>query len=335
MPDPLRNDEALMATPQSGLGVGMHDIPVDQYHADQLAPEPSLSSSGIKLLINQSPDHFRARHPRLTRFPWYRWPQTDAMKVGTIAHRIILGAGHDYVVLDPADYPTKDGKPGKTLGTAAAKAAVANAEAAGQLVITPETYRDALNATEHMLTLIRRDYPRWDDGASERTVLWRYRLNSGDHIWCRSLLDRFVPSCVCVERDGIHPHIFDPKFTSKPIDDYAIDTTIAHSGWDIQDAFYRIGTESVLGPHVAGKALFTFLLTELFPPFETRAVTVPGIWRDGAFSEIDIAANKFGECLKTGKWPGRSDRYTPLAPPDWLAARRGMLDDIIPGEQIA
>jgi hypothetical protein len=325
-------DSQLPIKKSGGLEAGMHEIPVEMYHADP-APQPSLSASGIKLLIGQSPDHFRARHPRLSPFPWYRWPQSDAMKLGTIAHRIILGAGSEYLVLDPADFLTKDGKPGKTLGTAGAKAAREDAEARGLLVIDPESYRDALNATKNMEALIARDYPRWDSGVSERTMLWQYRLNSGDSVWCRTLPDRFVASCTCVEKSGIHPHVFDPKFTSIPINDYAIDNTIASSGWDIQDAFYTMGVEKIVGDHVKGHVLFTFLVAELFPPFEVRAVTVPENWRQSARGEIDIAANKFGECLASGKWPGRGDRYVPIGPPDWLAARRGMLDEIVAGEE--
>jgi hypothetical protein len=322
-------DSQLPIKKGAGLGVGIHDVPVESYHADDLAPQPSLSNSGIKLIINQSPDHFRARHPRLSPFPWYKWPQTDAMKLGTIAHRIILGAGTDYLVLDPADFPTKDGKPGKTLGTAGAKEAKAKAEAQGMLVIDPESYRDALNATTNMAALIARDYPRWDSGVSERTVLWQYRLNDGSFVWCRNLLDRFVPSCTCAEKSGIHPHIFDPKFTSVPMGDYAIDNTIASSGWDIQDAFYTMGVEKAIGEHVVGHVLFTFLVAELFPPFEVTAVTVPENWRQSARGEIDIAAHKFGEGLATGVWERRRERYVPIGPPDWLAARRGMLDEIM------
>ena len=45
------------------------DISAEAYHADP-APEPSLSSSVAKILVNLSPAHARIAHPRLN--PDYR-----------------------------------------------------------------------------------------------------------------------------------------------------------------------------------------------------------------------------------------------------------------------
>lgn len=313
------------------LGIGIHDgIPAELYHADVLCERPSLSNSIIKILLGQSPAHARDKHPRLTTCPNYEWPQTDAMKVGAVAHAMLLGAGDTYVVFNPADYRTKDGKPCVTLGCADAQQAIATARAAGHIDINQTRYDEATAIVERMRAAILADYPRWDSGKSEVTLLFDYRLNDGATISCRARLDRLVPECVCVESAEPHSHVFDPKFSGKQFSDEYIDKIISLDGWDTQNAFYTVGMEKV--SPTGATPLFTFITGETYPPYQTRFVTIPDYWREEARQDVDKAANLWGACLSGGVWPMRSSRYQATRP-DWISARR-YTDDIATEEEV-
>lgn len=306
----------------------------DAYRRDELDTRPSLNSSVLKVLLGQSPAHARERHPRLTTTPEYDWPETNAMKIGSVAHAILLGVGARYVSFDPAQFLTKKGEPGKTLGSAEAKAAIEAARARGEIDIDKDTHRDAENVADRMLRAITEEYPLWQYGVSESVVLWQYRLNDGTFALCRAQLDRRIDACSCVgpteyriDADEVlhelvreggekHLHIFDCKFTGKSATDDWLDRTIAMDGWDIQDAFYSLGAASVQPLPV----VFTFIVGETYPPYDTRFVTLPESWRSTAKQRVDIGVNRWAQCIDSGIWPGRPRRYEPK-PPEWLAAR--------------
>lgn len=314
----------------------------EAYLRDELDTRPSLNSSVLRVLLNESPRHARDRHPRLTATPKYEWPETNAMKIGTVAHAMLLGAGARYESFNPADFLTKDGKPGTTLGTAEAKAAIAEAQARGCIVIDMNVRRDALSVTERMQAAILQDYPCWPSGESERVILWQYGLNDGTFILCRAMLDRIIERCVCVEDSTEHVHIFDPKFTGKSWSDGAIDRTAASDGWDIQAAFYTIGAEKMYGtgPELVEFPLsekygdeeqsgtesvlvspvrFTFICGETYPPYDTRFVTLSDTWNSLARQRVDDGCNIFGRCVDTGVWPGRTLRHVAEVPA-WMLA---------------
>ena len=308
----------------SELGIGIHpDIAPALYHADGMTAEPSLSSSIIKTLLNQSPEHARDRHPRLTASPSYKWPETDAMRVGNVAHSMLLGAGAKYKTFYPSDYRTAKGEVSKTLGCAEAQAAIAAWNAQGGIDIAEKTLLDATAVTDHMLALIREDYPMWDTGQSEVTLIFEYRLNDQSTITCKARPDRMVENCRCVESNDPHLHLYDPKFSGRLMTDSWIDRTAEADGWGIQDAFYSFGTEKLTG-HTP---LFTFIVGELFPPYTTRFVTLPDGWKQDARSDVDRAANVWGACIKTGVWPNRTPRHYVPTRPAWATDRE--LTDLI------
>lgn len=306
---------------------GLYDsISSEQYHADQFGDAPTLSASVLKVLLNQSAEHARERNPRLATVE-YDWPATDAQKVGSVAHAILLGRGERYWIPNPSDYLTKDGKPSKTMGSAEAQAALADARANGLIDISEKRYGEALAVTAKMSEVIAADYPNWKDGKSEVVLIFEYRLNDGSMILCRAMMDRLVERCVCVEDSVPHVHVFDQKNTGKQASDEWLDKTIALDGWDIQASFYLIGAEKSfrLDPpeSLRGDVRFTFVVGELFPPFAVRFVTLPDSWLNDARQDVDRGANLWGAALRSGVWPGRSKLYVAQRPA-WVEARRFM-----------
>lgn len=293
------------------------DIPSDTYHADQLTEQPALSQSLLKILLNQSPEHARDRHPRLTTYPEYEWAQTDAMKVGAVAHSMLLGAGDRYKVFVASDFTTKNGEPAKTLGCAEAQEAIAAWRATGGLDINEKTMRNATAITDKMMAAILADYPMWSNGRSEVTLLFPYRLNNGAEIQCKARLDRLVERCVCVDSAEPHIHAFDPKFSRRNATAAYIDKTAELDGWFMQEAMYVIGLEKLqlaleVGPY--DPILFTFIVGELTPPYATQFVTLADDWRADGRADIDRGANIWGECLRTGVWPSRPRHHVALRP---------------------
>src|SRR5438270_12221695 len=78
---------------------GVYDLPEYVYHADPV-PGGSLSQSGAKKLLATCPARFRYErdHPPAP---------TDAMELGTAAHKLVLGIGPDLVEVEAKDWRTK------------------------------------------------------------------------------------------------------------------------------------------------------------------------------------------------------------------------------------
>jgi hypothetical protein len=74
------------------------------YFADP-CPTPSLTQSLCKILIERSPQHAWIAHPRLN--PQFEYDDDTKFDVGNIAHRLILGRGKDFEVVQFADWRTK------------------------------------------------------------------------------------------------------------------------------------------------------------------------------------------------------------------------------------
>src|SRR6478736_1784528 len=81
-----------------------HDLTEAQYHADP-APIPSLSSSCAKTLVQKSPMHAYAEHPRLGAA---HREDTDEMDFGSLAHRLLLGKGAEIAELSSDSWRGKE-----------------------------------------------------------------------------------------------------------------------------------------------------------------------------------------------------------------------------------
>src|SRR5690242_20841585 len=91
------------------VNTGVHTLPAEQYHADDIADRPSLSASIAHLLVNQTPWHAWAAHPKLN--PHYERVERDIFDLGNVAHQLILeGDAERVAVIDCSDWRTKDAR---------------------------------------------------------------------------------------------------------------------------------------------------------------------------------------------------------------------------------
>ena len=86
---------------------GLYRMTAEQYHADP-CPEPSLSSSTIKTMLERTPRHAFHDHPRLGGMRLES--SSAAQTLGSVVHAMVLGAGRQWHVIDADDWRTKAAK---------------------------------------------------------------------------------------------------------------------------------------------------------------------------------------------------------------------------------
>jgi hypothetical protein len=271
------------------------DVPCDDYFADP-CPQPSLSNSGIGILLSQSPQHFAAQHPRLNG-GIDACKATAQMHRGSVVHRLALGAGKDYVIIDADSYRTND-----------AKAQRAEAEAAGKVPILAATFEQA----EDQAIVVRQhleDILLGEPFVPEVVLAWQIETRSG-LIWARGMIDAWCPTLKLA---------VDLKSTvdASPA---AATRRMVNGGYDTQNAWYTAGLGHVIGD--PGRVRFVTLFGENDPPFASHAVTIDEAWRSSSWDLCEEAAEIFASCLKAKQWPGYPREPQRLSPPDWLISQR-------------
>lgn len=278
------------------LEPGIHDIPEEQYHADP-CPEPSLSNSVAVTLLQQSPLHAYAIHPRLNKH--YEAPAAaEHLDNGSAAHELILrGRKHRLHVVEADSYRTK-----------AAQQSRDDARARGAIPILMHRYDEAVL----MVDAVRRQLAQHDEGmaflsdfTAEQTVVWREGPT-----WCRALVDALPND------DG--RYIVDLKTTGGSA--HPRDWIRGHlfaQGYDMQAAWYLRGLRAV-GRKPAG---FAFVVVENKPPYALSVVTLDPAAMALAERKVERALAIWRECMRTGVWPGYGSRMAWAEVPPWELAK--------------
>jgi len=294
------------------MAAGIYDITPEEYHSDP-APEPSLSSSGIKRLLSGSPTEFAAHHPRLTS--WHEQladeRATEAMETGSIAHAIVLGKGARYVEAHPSDFTSPTTKKPYASWSGDAKKWKDAEKAKGNIVLTRGGERSAgvEAAASSMRDLLAEEYGDWPLGESEQVIIWQTETAHGP-IWCRAMLDHLSRR---------HVLILDPKFTKREIDDRSLQNKAAAEKWHIQQQWYIEAVES-LAPDLRGQLHFRFPVAQLVYPYQARFFDIDEQqpqWLEIAKADIDWATARYAYCLRSNSWAPIGRRCS-MPPPDWL-----------------
>lgn len=296
-----------------------------EYLADP-APEPSLSSSIAKIMLDRSPAHARLAHPRLGG---QRSESTPEQDMGTLVHRLVLGKGADVHPVPAGDWRTK-----------AAREERAAARSAGKIAVLSSQYQEAVVAARAIV-----EHLSWQgvslDGDSEVGILWQeevavprlveaVRHNPVLHaaavavtgmeptwtespaIWCRTMLDHVT------FRDGML-NVNDLKtiYSAHPDD---CTRSALKFGYDIQQAAYTRAAE-LAWPEYAGRVVFSFLFCEVDPPYSVTVAQLDATMRERGRRRWNEAVETWSRCLHTDTWPSYTREPVTLQSPGWLLQR--------------
>lgn len=145
---------------------GMYSMKEADYHSDP-CPEPSLSSSTAKVLVERSPRHAWMLHPRLGGD---RRRSSTRMDLGSVIHDIVLrGEGEAVVWVEAPDFRTKTAREQRDAAHAAGLSPLLTKDESRVMRIV-EAINTALQGRKFFLR--------------EKVFVWQE-----EDIWCRSMLD--------------------------------------------------------------------------------------------------------------------------------------------------
>lgn len=300
------------------LPPGIHlDISAEDYHSDNLTPEPALSSSGIRQLLSGSPAEFRALNRRMT--DWSRWAEkaaTKAQDAGTIAHSMILGTPCEHEAKDPEDLAEigifiksgpRKGQP-YTMWAGDAGDWKKAKEAQGIKIIGKEEDANIRAAVASMERLLVKTYGDWPQGQTEVTVIWQMVTNGP--IWCRARLDVWLPRSIV---------ILDAKFTDLALSDESLVKIVEKSRYDVQAAWYLDAIGAAI-PELRDRLTFRLIFSELNPPYQSRFFDLTETRLQIARAGCARAASTFADCLHGNVWAPHPEAFAPEVS-EWMIRR--------------
>lgn len=267
------------------------DMPAEAYHAD-----PALSSSGARALLPPScPARFR--HEQL-----HGQPHKRVWDLGHAAHKLVLGAGDDLVVIAADSYRTK-----------VAKETRDGAYADGLIPLLAEEYKQV----EAMAAALRAHpvagavfHP--DRGQPEQSLWWR---DGPTGVMRRARLD-WLPE----PRPGRRLIIPEYK-TCASADPEALSKAVHTYGYHQQADWYLTAARALgLAGDDAG---FIFVCQEKAPPYLVSVIEL-----DGPALRIGAARNRralevYAHCVRTGSWPAYVEGVGQVGLPRWAEIQEG------------
>lgn len=281
------------------------DVSERDYHADP-CPEPSLSASSGKVLVNRSARAFQWMHPRLrpAHLPPVEDSYSDQAVFGTVVHKLVLGRGKDVVEVDADAWRTQAAKMERADITAAGKIAILKHRLAEAKVIADELrHRTRYTA----------------DTPTELVLIWKDEATDGTPVWCRAMIDA-LPEPDLIE---------DLKITGAELTDAFVSRQVGSMFYDFSMAWYRRGL-SVLHPELAGRIRTRLTFAERKEPFDVFQLDLTEGNLHVADRQCQAAIDRFAACMTAGQWPGVCPQPRSLDLPDWH--QRAFLNAELEGE---
>lgn len=273
---------------------GCYTIPASEYHADPCIA-PSLSASIATILIQQSPLHAKAAHPRLTENPVHE--EASHLDLGKLCHALMLEGDDVAVVIDAENYRTKNAQESRDAARLAGKCPLL----AHEMV----EVNAMMLACREQLAVHKDASDAFTNGKPEQTLIWQ----EPNGIWCRARLDWLMAH---------KPVIYDYKTGKRSANPRDVSRIAAANGWCIQDAWYRRGFKAVFGQDM--EPIFRFVCQENYRPFALSVVETSPADLALAESQIGYAIDTWGDCLGRGVWPGYSTKVERITSPAYVEA---------------
>jgi hypothetical protein len=269
---------------------GIYSIPELDYHADP-APQPSGSRSIFKVMIEASPAHAYAQHPRLGgTAPIGPASGDDDMDIGTAAHALFLEGEDKLERIEFDSYRTN-----------AAKEARDAVRAAGRIPLKSKQYDAAMHVVEALETFRART-GLFTKGKPEQTIVW----DEGDH-WVRARVD-WLP-------DNPAEPLLDLKTTGSLATIAGWGRRCFEFGADLQASLYPRGCEFVRGEAPDG---MLFVVAETDPPHGIRVFGLDPVALEVGAAKAAAARAAWVQCMEAGQWPGYPPGIEWILPPPWI-----------------
>jgi hypothetical protein len=253
------------------------------YFADP-APEPSLSQSLIKTILDQSPMHAASQHPRIT--PAFGDDEAGekydkAKAIGNAAHATMIGRGKDIVVIREFEDFKKQ----------AAKDLRDAAFALGQVPILQKHFDAATDMVRAGWEQLRdhEDRDAFTEGDGEVALVWQ----EGE-IWCRALIDWLHTDLRTVD---------DYKTSGMSMAPHVIGLRAETAGWHVQAAFIERGLD-LLDPAGAGRRKFRFVGQEQDAPWGLTVMHMTPQWMTMGKKKVDAAMTLWRQAMRSGTFRG-------------------------------
>lgn len=281
-----------IATREDALGVGIHWIAADVYHADP-CEQPSLTSTIARILTADSPLHAWTAHPRLN--PEYENTEAAHFDIGTTAHELLLEGEANVEVIEADSWRTK----------AAQEQRDAAYQAGKQPLLTHQWAEvdRMVQAARKQLARINADPAIFENGLPEQTLIW-----DEDGVTCRARLDWLHDGYVAID---------DYKTSSRTANPAGFSRSLFNMGYDVQAAFYLRGLERLTG----AVAEWRWVVQETAPPYALSVVSLSPAAIGLANAKVDYAIARWRECLTTGRWAGYPTEVCYAELPGWEEAR--------------
>lgn len=255
------------------------DIDVQAYFGDP-CPEPSLTQSIAKVLLEQSPRHAFLAHPRLS--PTWTPGETEGYEknriIGDVAHAYALGRGKKVVEIPFTNFRTKD-----------AQEARDKAFENGQVPVLPHHLETAREMHEEMIRQLDPDLiALWLGGDSEIMIAAQIE---GTH--CRSLLDKLAAD---------RRTVFDYKTGGVSCAPHVVGKKLADQGADIQAAMHELILDKI-DPENAGRRRHIFICQENDPPYAMTTCQLSETWLTMGRKKLTAARAIWAQCMGSNNWP--------------------------------
>lgn len=268
---------------------GWYDgVPLSVYHSAQITTEPSVSSSGLRLLWQKTPRHFYATWPYNTDAveddeDEEQQKESAAFRLGRAAHHLYLG--EDNFALEFIARPEKiAGLPWQGNRTEC-KAFLKQQADAGRTVLTPKDIQKirgmarSLAAEALAVDLLQ--------GAVEQTLIAR---DPETNLWLKARPDA-MPTA-----DGMFG---DLKTTDSAVD-YDLKMTLRKYRYNMQGALLWEVCE-LLGLPFDG---FALVFIEKKPPYCTRVIEMTDDDLGRGRAQNRAMLRRIRKCIDSGTWPG-------------------------------
>jgi hypothetical protein len=276
------------------------DFPIVEYFADP-TPEPSLTQTLAKILLDQSPLHAYQACPRLhvladEEDDGEKYDKAKA--IGNAAHKLMLDRGKEIAVGEFNDWRKKEAQEFKANAIFAHKEPILRKhfETAGEMV---ELAIDQLNRIPDCRNA-------FTSGDPEVVI-----ANCEDGIWLRSMIDWITPDL---------REVWDYKTGGQSASPHDTSRRMASDGWHIQAAMHERILDK-LDPKGAGRRRYLYVAQENEPPY---ALTVNEISESALTigrKQISYAFTTWAICLIRGIWPSYPARIIRPELPTWAESQ--------------